>query len=210
MKTKKIVALLCIIAVGSFNSCKKKTSDPEPDATTPVTPVNQLCDGVASNSFYPLDSLNNWTYVLKYSSSIQSVRPSPKVERFVTYNSKKYAEIKDGSIYFTDAYIREDAVTHNVYRYKSSNSTEYLEIPGTPTLNQTWPSGYGTTLTVTNLSASKNTTKCTYTGLLEITDVNTQAGITQKLYYKKGLGLVSRISVSGSSSDLALDVVILK
>ena len=79
--------------------------------------------------------------------------------------------------------------------YKSPN-TEFLEVPGTPTLNQTWTSAYGTR-TVTNLNASKTTSSCTYTGLLEITEVI--GAKTTKFYYKKGLGLVYRIDVSGTS-----------
>lgn len=194
MKTKKIVALLCIITIGSFSSCKKKSSDPEPDATTPVIPVNQLCDGAGGTNYFPLDSTDAWIYLLKYSGVTQNPKPSPKVIGHVTYGSFKYAHMYD-LVFQTDHYYRENTSTHNIYCYKPSNSTDYLEVPGTPTLNQTWTSAYGTR-TVTNLNASKTTSSCTYSGLLEITEV--VGSVTTKFYYKMGLGMVYKIDVSGS------------
>ena len=71
MKTKKIAALLLVVALGSFSSCKKKSDDPEPEPEV-VTPVNQLCDGNGGASYMPLDSTDTWTYVYKIGGITQS------------------------------------------------------------------------------------------------------------------------------------------
>lgn len=198
MTTKKIATLLCIVALGSFSSCKKTTTTPDPVTPTPTpTPVNQLCDGNSTASYYPLDSTDTWVYLYKIMGVTQSPHPSPKVIGHVTYNSFKYAHIYDSAL-FSDTYLREDATTHNTYFYNSNNGIEYLEIPGTPTLNQTWSGAFGTR-TVTNLSASKATSSCSYTGLLEITEVGSSS--TTKYYYKKGLGKVYSIQSATSFPD---------
>lgn len=210
MNTKKIVTLLCVIAIGSFSSCKKKTSDPDPAVTTPViTPVNQLCDGNSGTSYYPLDSTDAWGYGYKISGVSQSIHPSLKVTGHQIYNSKKYALVKDASGYVFDDYLREDAVTHDIYRYDSNNNTEFLEIPSVPTLNQSW-TYFGGTRTVTNLSASKATSGCSYTGLLEITQVNSGATLTTKYYYKKGLGKVYSVEVGSFPAEYTLTSTSLK
>ncbi|MES2764090.1 MAG: hypothetical protein V4677_17875 [Bacteroidota bacterium] len=209
MKTKKIVALLCVIAIGSFSSCKKKSNDPEPETETPVAPVNKLCDGNGGTSFYPLDSANAWGYGYKISGMNQSVSPSLKVTGFQMYSSKKYALIEDASNFMFDFYLREDATNHNIYRYNTSNSTEYLEVPASPVINQSWSVG-GNSRKVTNLSASINTSSCSYSGLLEISVLNSSSVVIDKQYYKKGLGMVYSLEVGSFAGELSLKSTTLK
>lgn len=207
MKSKCLTISLLVLSMGYLSSCKKKSSDPETPAVI-VTPVNQLCDGNSGASYYPLDSTDTWQYLYKIMGQTQSPRPSPTVVGHVTYNSIKYAHIYDSAL-FSDNYLRENSTTHSIYRYNSSNGTDYLEIPGSPTLNQTWTSAFGTR-TVTNLSASKSTASCTYTGLLEITEVNSGATVTTKYYYKKGLGMVYSIETGSFPSEYTLTSTTLK
>ncbi len=208
MKTKKIAALLLVVAIGSFSSCKKKSSDPEPEPEV-VTPVNQLCDGTSGASYMPLDSTDNWNYTYKIGGQTQTTHPSPKVVGHQTYGSVRYAHIADVS-FFGDSYYRENTTTHNIYVYDTNNNTEYLEIPGSPTLNQNWSNAYSTR-TVTNLSASKSTSGCNYTGLLEITEVTTGTSpTTTKYYYKKGLGLVYSVGSGSFADEWTLTSVTLK
>jgi hypothetical protein len=193
MKINHLTLAICIASISYLaTSCKKKTSDPvEETAVVTTPPVNKLCDGSGNNVYYPLDSLNTWTYNYKISGVQQSISPTPKVISYQTYLSKKFALIKDAISFSGDVYMRVDNGTNNVYQYDSNTGMEYLEIPGTPTLNQTWTSIYNRTSTVTNLSASKATSNCSYTGLLEITVVS--GTVSAKYYYKKGLGKVYSI-----------------
>ena len=133
----------------------------------------------------------------KISGITQSPHPSPKVIGHVTYGSVKYAHIYDSAL-FSDVYMRENTANHNIYFYNDNNGNEYLAIPGSPTLNQSWTSAFGTR-TVTNLSASKSTSGCSYSGLLEITEV--ASGTTTKYYYKKGLGMVYKVQSGTSFPD---------
>lgn len=208
MKTKQIAVLLLVVALGSFSSCKKKSTDPDPEPEA-AAPVNQLCDGTGSASYMPLDSTNKWVYTYKIGGITQSPHPSPKVVGYTTYGTVKYAHIYDSAL-FSDAYLRENTTTHNTYFYNDNNSTEYLEIPGSPTLNQTWTSAFGTR-TVTNLSATKSTGSCNYSGLLEITEVTSGSSpTTTKYYYKKGLGLVYKIGSGSFAAEWTITSTTLK
>lgn len=208
MKTRSISVLLCAALLGVLVSCKKKSSDPEPEPET-ETPVNQLCDGNGGASYMPLDSTDSWTYTYKIGGITQSTHPSPKVMGHQTYGGVKYAYIHDSPA-FGDSYYRENVTTHDIYEYDTNSSNEYLAIPGSPTLNQTWNNAYATRK-VTNLSASKSTASCTYSGLLEITETTTGSSpTTTKYYYKKGLGLVYSIGSGSFASEWTLTGVSLK
>lgn len=211
MKKNYLTIAISLLSITYFvSSCKKKESSPTVEETPIVVPpVNKLCDGNGSNLYYPIDSANSWTYKYKISGVTQSISPNPKVIGHITYLSKKYSKIKDAISFSSEFYLRTEITNNNVYRYDSGTSSEFLEIPGAPILNQTWTS-YSGTSTVTNLSASITTSACSYTGLLEISVVSSISTI--KYYYKKGLGLVYSIE-SGSTwgnDEYSLTSTILK
>jgi hypothetical protein len=112
-------------------------------------------------------------------------------------------------MFMDEIYLREDADNHNIYFWSSSEGKDYLEVPANPQLNQTWESGTGFTKKVTNISASKKTTYCSYTGLLEITEYY-GTSVFAIFYYKKGLGLVYKIEKGFSTSTFELYSVTLK
>ena len=174
-----LLAVFCFIFI--MDGCKKK--DSKNDDTTPV---NYLCDGNGGASYIPLDSANNWKYSFKMGGTSQSVNPNISVTGHVTYNGKVYAKLEDATSYYGDRYMREDASTHNIYSYTSA---EYLEVPASPILNQSWTGSSSYTRKVTNLSASVSTSSCSYTSLLEISEFSGST-LKGKYYYKKGLGLV--------------------
>lgn len=180
---KKTLFTAILIFVGTIvivESCQK--DDPAPTA-------NVLCNGSSKTSFFPLDSANNWNY--DYSMSSES--PDLKITGHTTFSSKVYAVLVDASdiMYSSAIYLREDAVNHNIYCYNDLNSTEYLVVPASPQLNQSWEGSSIFTKKVTNLSASVKTAKCSYIGLLEISEYD-GTDLVGKYYYKKGLGLVCR------------------
>jgi hypothetical protein len=192
---KHIFTLMIGLSVAVYmGSCKKdKKDEPTP---TPAPVINYLCDGDGTTSYYPLDSLNTWTYA--YSGMMVS-NSTIEVTGSEVLDGKKYAVLTDGSLmmFMGERYLREDASTHNIYRYSDYYHAEFLEVPASPTLNQTWTSGGAYSRKVTNLSASKTTSSCSYTGLLEITEYQNDTLPTDKFFYKKGLGLICNEELSG-------------
>lgn len=169
-------------------SCKKDSKD-----TTPA-PVNVLCDGNGSSSYFPMVLNDSWTYSYTISIQTQNVHPKLVVSGTASHNSKTYFTINDqtSAMYTNTLAFREDATTHNIYYYDSNSSSEFMYIPASPTLNQTWAFSYSGTRKATNLSASVTTAGCTYSGLLEISEYNSSGTLQKKEYFKKGIGMVHR------------------
>lgn len=210
MKSKQFAILCSVVVITGLSSCKKKTSTPTED-TTPVvvTPVNKICTGNGTTSYFPLDSLNTWGFSYTISGMAQSSSPLYKVVGTILYNAKKYSNIDDIGSFNQSMYLREDIVSHDIYEYNSSNGQEYLYIPVNPVLNQTWPIQYGSRK-ITNLSATKTTSSCTYTGLLEISDLDVN-GVAYKLnYFKKGIGMVNTTETGSFPGVYNLKSVTLK
>ena len=190
-KSKILVSalMLCVLGV-VYTSCKS-----DDDSNTP--PKNVLCDGNGMLSYFPLDSGNTWGYQNSISGVIQTqIHPSLKIIGTKIFLNKRYFFIYDlpdlGGMIGEDFYLREETTNHNIYRYNSGE--EYLEVPGSPTLNQSWTYVFNSTRKVTNLSASKVTPSCSYTGLLEITETSSSGNYVELFYYKKGLGIVYKTS----------------
>ncbi len=209
MKSKIVFLLTNCLFLGLllfFTDCKKNKDEAETcsdgiqnqgetgvDCGGPCTACTSvLCDGNGTTSFFPLKLNNSWTYSYKIGPQVQSISPSPSVTGTTTHGSYTYFEFEDQSstMYGGIYELREDATSHNIHSY--SSSTDYLYIPASPTLNQSWAVDYGNTRKVTNLSASATTAGCTYTGLLEISQYDSGMVLQQKEYYKKGIGLVYR------------------
>lgn len=192
---KALITVSLFVLVSSFliSSCKKKTTDTTPTPTpTPAPAANVLCNGNGSSSYFPLALNDSWIYVYYIAGISQSVSPDLVVTGTATYNSINYFQITDqtSAMYSGVIEFREDAATHNIYYY-SSNS-EFLYVPATPTLNQSWAYAYGDTRKVTNVSASVTTNSCSYTGLLEISEFNSSSVLQKIEYFKKGIGMVYR------------------
>ncbi|MCP4180601.1 MAG: hypothetical protein GY756_22790 [bacterium] len=206
MKTKiKILSVALIFVV--ITSCKKEDETPPSTPPPPTPQTSIICDGNGKNTYYPLDSANTWNYKYSIMGASQSIAPSLYVQRFSNYGGKTYARIVDLSGWFGDRLLREDPVTHNIYYYSGNDNVEYLKVPSSPTLDQTW-SIYNGTAEVTNLSASLTTSSCSYTGLLEITE--TASTVINLYYYKKGLGLVAILSPGFPSTETKLSSVSIK
>ena len=191
-----------------FYACNKKKAEVEPplSVNTGSGTVNMVCYGKGTNTYLPLDSLNAWNYDYKVNGVDQNDAPSPRVVGFVTINSLRYAKVKDRIL---TMYYRTEPATNDIYCYDGWG-TEYLEIPGNPVLNQTWATNTSTSRRVSNLSATITTSKCTYTGLLEISEMIGNATVTGLWYYKKGLGLVYAASPGGTPVKQSLISVDLK
>lgn len=193
--------LLCVTGIVLNTSCK---SDDD-DSNTP--PKNVLCEGNGKLAYFPLDSGNTWGYKYSIMGANQSISPLLVINGSETFLNKKYAkvdDIGDHGFYGDRIYLREDASNHNIYRYDPSSDQELLEVPASPTLNQSWSYINSSTREVTNLSASKVTPSCSYTGLLEITQTNSSGNSVQLFYYKKGLGIVYKTSPGLMPSEYKL------
>ncbi|MEI6766704.1 MAG: hypothetical protein WCM76_13805 [Bacteroidota bacterium] len=190
MKRTIIVMSSLVILSCLLGSCKKKDTSTTQDET-PAPVVNPLCDGNGSSSYFPLVLNNYW----KYYFVGQSQEPTLTVIGTNTYNSKSYFRLEDntGLMQVSDIYLREVSSSHDIMAYNSSTNSESLYLPGSPTLNQTWAYTSSISRKVTNLSATYTTSSCSYTGLLEIT-VSVNGSVTDKEYYKKGLGMVASVS----------------
>ena len=73
-----------------------------------------------------------------------------------------------------------------------------------------WPIWVNHTRKVTNLNASLSTASCTYTGLLEIQDLDDNQQTVRTYYYKKGLGLVKQLEPGQFGNVYTLTSVSLK
>lgn len=189
MKPFSKVLFIALLVTGVLHACEKKKTkvDPRVFATTGSIPPDLVCYGKGTNTYLPLDSLNSWIYEYKLAGVDQNDAPAPHVVESAIFNSIKYVKVTDRILTF---YYRTDPVNNNIYRYDTGDRIEYLTIPGNPVMNQTWPISMSSSYKVSNLSATIITSKCTYTGLLEISEMNGNSAVTGKLYYKKGLGLV--------------------
>jgi hypothetical protein len=194
---KKTIYLIAV-AVITFGGCKKD-SDPTPVPTPTPTPVDQLCDGNGSSVWIPLDSSNMWEYEYKIMGFPQT-GSTITAGTTATHGAHTYRMLGSSGL-MAELQLREDATTHDIYKYYSSTGADFMEVPNSPVLNQTWPTTSGTTRTVTNINASVTTGGCTYTGVLEITEVGF---VTVKEYYKRGLGMIK--SIGGSDIYELADV----
>lgn len=168
-----------------------------PCASCPVL----LCDGNGQNTFMPMKVGYYW----KYKSELFSTS--------VNYNCIDKDTI-GGIVYFTikgtDAYGWEDenyyraASNGDIFVLKDQSDEEILLIPNNPVVGYQWNDNsddYSWKIVATD--ATFETSDCNYTGLLEIEEYFSGT-LTDKYYYKKGLGLVNRLNVGTISYDTYL------
>jgi hypothetical protein len=206
---KKLIYMMAFLAIASqLTDCKKKEDD---DDDSSSTPANVLCDGKGANIWVPLDSANTWTYKFTI-AGIAQTSPVLVARETSEHDGKSYRYIADddGFMFLSDYELREEASTHDMYRYYDGWSQEFLEVPGAPTLNQTWDIFSSHTRKVTNLSASVSTSGCNYTGVLEITEYDGSSDVVNTFYYKKGLGLIKVVEPGQFGNTYVLSAVTLK
>jgi len=202
---------MAFLALASqLTNCKKDDKDDDDD--TPA--ASTLCDGKGGSSWLRLDSANSWTYTWAITGQSMPISPKLLLTETTEHAGKTYRTMvdeSDGDMLNYDYEYREDASTHDLYQYYPCCDEEHLEVPGSPTLNQTWTTVADWSRKITSVSASVSTGSCNYTGLLEITEYDANMAVVNKYYYKKGLGLVKRITPSQIGEEtFTLSAVTLK
>jgi hypothetical protein len=201
MKKSLMIALVMLAATSAvlISSCKKSKDEVTPVPTpkpTPAPDLNILCDGNGSASYLPMQLDNAWTYGYTIADSGQSISPELVVIAASSHDSKIFFEIEDqsNSMYTGVLYYREDTFNHNIYYYDANSNAEFLYVPGTPTLDQSWPFAYTQTRKVTGINVSIATSGCSYTGVIEISQFNSSNVLQKKEYFKKGIGMIQRMN----------------
>jgi hypothetical protein len=207
MKSK--ILLLAIVTI-TFFGCKKDDKESCSDGKQnqgetkvdcggpcPPCPVNTLCDGNGSATFWPLSMGNTWFLDGMFSNDVEI-----DVVDTTTMNSNLYYEIEEnlGATYYLRA-----AANGDIMIYKPSDNTEHLFIPAAPTVDQEWnyPISFYTKRKVISTNATVTTGSCTYTGLVQI-QVFTSTSSGSTFYFKRGLGMVRTNQIAGSiNSDLS-------
>ena len=206
---KKLLYATAFLAMTlQLTNCKKSNNDDDSDNSTPT---NTLCDGKGGNVWMPLDSTNHWDYEFTI-ASIHQGSPTLTAGGTSSHGGKTYRRIVDDSfmMYPDDYELREDAATHDIYKYNDNNGQEYLEVPGSPTVDQTWSLSSGYSRKITSVNATLTTGSCSYTGLLEMIERDASLNTTNTYYFKKGLGLIKKQQPGGFGNIYTLTGVGLK
>jgi hypothetical protein len=152
-------------------------------------PTN-ICTGNSSSDYLPLANGNYWKVE-------DGINPNDyetyTVNGTATYNSTVYNKVEaadlSGSFFI---YLRK-ASNGDIFYYNTSNNTEYLYLPASPTVNQQWALpvviGIGTRKVIST-TFSLTTSHCTYSNCLQIQDYDGNGNPNTTWYYKKGVGLV--------------------
>lgn len=203
---KKLLAYLAIVVIALtvtiYVGCKKdetpvatcsdgiqNQSETGIDCGGPCTAcATSLCLGNSTNNYFPLTNANFW--------QLDDINPND-YERYTisgtaVYNSITYNKIIGSSIIGSWNFYLRKAANGDIYYYETTNSTEYLYIPASPTVNQSYPmyvSGVGSRKVIST-NATVTSPSCTYTGCLQIQDYNDIGSPITTWYYKKGVGLV--------------------
>ena len=186
--------MLLIIFSCILFSCKKDKDDEE---IPKPQPVDLVCTGSNSASYFPLAIENDWTFP---AISVNTSTYHYTIYRTKVFNSLEYHEVTDSRGGYPSLYLRLDS-SQNILSYDLSDSTEYLFIPSAPFAGQTWNSSHSATRTLTNLAASITTVSCTYDNCLVIQEQYSGGSQTTEYFYKKGFGPV-RYNLSGFTFDL--------
>ena len=187
MKKAITISAILIIAFSAvtIQSCKKSSSSTPAPTTTPPPATSVICNGNGTTSNYPLAANNTWHYKDASGNTFDNT-----VGSTVTYGAYTYfivSSTQGGTLYL------RQAANGDIMAYDGSNA-DVLYIPAAPTVNQTWQcqTGFGYYRKVVSTNASLTTSSCSYTGLLEIQDLNSIGGsVFGQFYYKKGVGDVS-------------------
>lgn len=215
-----IALLLCLVA-GSviYYGCKKKEETPATTCSDGIQnqgetgvdcggpcsacppPPSVICNGNGSASYWPLAAGNNWYLDGTGGNDIDLTVASG----VATHNSLTYFVVNEN---LGGSFELRTAANGDIMRYNPSDNTEYLYIPASPANNQSWtyPMDFSATRKVINTNASVTTSKCSYTGCLQIQhfDASGNPGVTD--YYKKGVGMIrtDQIWAGIVISDLAI------
>lgn len=208
MKTK-LLSLLSVFIFFSFAiiSCSKDEDEettPEPSCSDGIQNQGEagvdcggpcalctshdLCNGISSSSYLPLADGNHWGMKL----TPQGYVINANVSGTQVINSVTYIKLN-----YNTSYTKYLRVLSNgdINEFSMIDSTEHLYIPASPSLNQEWACsveslpGLGSRkVTATNVTV--NSTSCSYTGCIEITEYDQFGGYRNAFVYKKNVGLV--------------------
>jgi hypothetical protein len=106
-----------------------------------------------------------------------------------TFNSQSYFKVNQN---LGSEYYFRTAANGDIMKYSESQGQEYLYVPASPTVNQEWnyPFNFQSTRKVISVNATYTSSKCTYTGLLQIREYDSAGSGGSTYWYKKGLGMV--------------------
>jgi hypothetical protein len=218
-----LVAVLLVVAI----SCKKKTTNTNPVAiaetcsdgiknqgetaidcggpcTPCVVPINVLCDGRGSTSYWPFASGNKWFMDGPGTADITYTVAST----LSVFNTISYSKVT--SSVGAASYFRV-ATNGDIVEFSDNYNQEYLFIPANPTVNQSWayPLDFSATRKVISITATVTTSKCTYTNCIRMQhfDANGVGGVTS--YFKKGVGIVRTDQLFSGAINSDLSTIIL-
>jgi hypothetical protein len=158
------------------------------DGTCTFTPVvNPTCDGHPTNSdVFPLIQGTKWDYdqTGTYSNTYYEINGTSDING-VTYINRDFSQFS-GNITGTKQF-RID--TNNGDVYYRSGANDYMQMPGTPTLGQSWVDEYTVIHEIVDLNATVTTNACTYTGCVKVLNDYTSSADTYN-YYKSGIGMI--------------------
>jgi hypothetical protein len=154
---------------------------------------NIICEGKAGETAYlPLANNNQWMLA-------SSMNPGSNFVEFTVsgtqnFNGKTYTKLVGRDLSGTfNIFLRKEANGDIMY-YSQSRNQEYLYIPANPTLNQSWdfPAGFSGkgSRKVVSVSASVNTSKCSYTNCLQIRELDEDGSVLVTYSFKRGVGMV--------------------
>ncbi len=158
-----------------------------------------VCTGNGSSDYFPMAQNNYYSFhetgFPDYSDTISGTQ---------VYSAKTYNKFKRPDRFNIDppsyTYYRKDS-NGDIYEYNTRNSIEYLLIPASPVVNQSWAVGTDTRRVI-SLNATITTGSCTYSGLLQINEYFQSGNLYHSTYYKPGVGRVSKVFGSFGSETL--------
>ena len=200
--------LLLLVSTLMMVSCKKKKDD---DYDPPVVTPTLLCDGNGTNSYYPLQTGNSYTYSYKLKSNAQKDKLF-NITKDTVVAGQTYKKLQKDTMVTVYELLRSD-ISNNIYAYIPALNKEVLLVPGTPVFDQvTGATQPGNTAKVTSIAAYFSTAYCNYSSLLEITEFDSKGKAVAVYQYKQGVGRVhvGLAPTPDATEDYQLKSLILK
>lgn len=155
-----------------------------------------LCDGNGENTFMPIQI----GYVWNYSTTNNMGYYKYKCSSISTINDIDYFKVSSVWIQITEGFLYyREAANGDIYIIEDYDDKLYEEerllIPNDPVVGFSWtdPNPGGSSFKISEIDATYENSKCSYTGLVKITE-NSKKKSTYYHYYKRGLGLVKKES----------------
>jgi hypothetical protein len=210
---EKLNKVLVIVVLGLSTimvGCKKDSST-APDSVPimqpppPPPPANILCNGNGGTDYIPFATANRWVYENSLGTVTYDYQGTEVIQSQSYYKTRITNEIGN----FSWVYHRYDS-NGDLYElwelFTGGWAIEKVIVPGNLTIGQSWTDpnsnqSFVYTYEVISLNASVTTSSCNYTGLIQI-DESLNGTVTDKRYYKKGLGEVKETSITQFGSSV--------